>query len=60
MMSLPLSILKSHVYKCHFVKYEGGLKRSLDNIAVGDFFDQLDPSTVTLMEDVCRLRGGLC
>ena len=45
--------------------YEGGrkvnrLKSSYDDVisAVDDFFDQWDPSIVTLMEEVCGLQGN--
>ena len=37
------------------VMYKGRLESSYDDIipAVDDFFDQKDPSTATLMEEVC-------
>ena len=45
-----------------YCMYESGLKSSFDDIisAVDDFFDQWDPSTVTLMEEIYVLHGAIC
>ena len=41
---------------------EGRLKSSYDDLIspVEDFFDQWAKNTVTSMEEMCRLQGGLC
>ena len=41
---------------------EGGLKSSYGDLisAVDDFLDQEDPSTATLMKEVCGPQEGLC
>ena len=52
-----------HIYIYIYIYiYGGGLKSSYNNVifTADDFFDQWDPSTATLMEEVCRLQGRLC
>ena len=40
--------------------YKDGLKSSYDDlVSAVDIFDQWNPSTATLMEEVCGLQGGL-
>ena len=53
---IKISLLILEVYG------EWGQKISYNDIisAVDDFFDERDPSTATLMEEVCGLQGRLC
>ena len=51
-----------YIYIYIYIIYEGGLKSSYDEVisSVDNFFDQWDPSTATLMEEVPGPPGGLC
>ena len=42
--------------------YEGELKSTYDDIisAIDTVFDQWNPGTATLIEELCRLQRGLC
>ena len=46
----------------HIYIHDSGLKSSYADIisAIDDFFDKWDPSTVTLIKEMCGLHGGLC
>ena len=59
-------IIYKYVFTCVFIFYVysvqgwgGGLKSSYEHVifAVDDFFYPWDPSTATLLEEVCGLQG---
>ena len=53
-----------YIWKCgHYITntHTGGMRNSYDDICtVEDFFDRWNPSTATLMEEMCGTQEELC